>query len=192
MWFVLPLLSLVYLFVFWRKLKEDYYQESLFSLGLTQYGLLAGLYFISTRINNPANFFYLEIVFVLLGYFMISFWFKRGSANKLEIVEGTLLAFWLMDVLWGSYQRLFWEAGLSVFSLVVFWLETKNYKKFNWYKSGRVGIAGVTALGLRSLVKGSMVLMLPAVFPFRFAPLVFGLFAFANFVLVYKLANKLS
>lgn len=186
---VLVPLSLVYLFVFWRKLKEDYYQESLFSLGLAQYVLLAVLYFVSFS-TGLIEFFYLEIVFILLGYFLISYWFKRDSANKLEITEGMLLAFWLVDLLWSVFQLLFWAVGLSLFSLLVFLVINKNYRRFNWYKSGRVGIAGITALGLRALIKGVLVLMFPALFPHRFAPLVFGLFAFVSFVLVYKLANK--
>ena len=186
---VLFLLSLVYLFVFWRKLKEDYYQESLFSLGLTQYVFLAGLYLVATR-ARLVNFYYLEMIFALGGYLLISYWFKRDSANKLEIAEGMLISFWLVDALWSSYLGLFWGAGLSIFSAIVFVVVNKNYKKFNWYRSGRVGIAGITALGLRSLIKGSLVLMMPVQFPYRFAPLVFGLFAFANFMLVYKLANK--
>jgi hypothetical protein len=198
MWLALPLLGIIYLFLFWRKLREDYYQEALFSLSLVQVLVLTGLYWL-IQYRLVLNFYYLEVVFVVIAYLLVSLWFKRGEVNKIEIIEGSLIAYWWVNLFWctlllfkdwSHWQSLGLEVFVTVLSLVVYLIVNNNYKKFGWYRSGRVGIAGLTALGAALLLKGSVVFVFPTVFHFPIAPLIFGAFAFLDFMLVYMLANQ--
>lgn len=82
--------------------------------------------------------------------------------------------------------------SLVIFSLIIlFFLFDKHYKKFSWYKSGRIGFSGLTISGLFFLVRTAVAASFPFVLSFGGMHDVYlsGIVAFASFLAVFNLAE---
>lgn len=149
----------VFLFSLWKRLKDDYHYEKVFNLAVF---ILIGLslgFFTSLKIFN-SYWFWLEIVGIALGF---TFAIKSQKIKFIESFEGLVIGLlpWL-----GLYYLAnailthnlisflyFWLTAVSVF--LFFFLDVQ-YKKFTWYKSGRVGFSGIVTLAIFFVLRAGL------------------------------------
>jgi hypothetical protein len=75
--------------------------------------------------------------------------------------------------------------------IVLFYFLDAHYKKFTWYKSGRVGFTGLTTLGLLLLLRAAVAPIVPDMLSFsgKYEAIISGILAFVSFLLVFNLAR---
>lgn len=136
----------ILLFLLWRTLKEDYSFEKIFNLGFL---ILIG-YFISLVLSKYVvsnMWFWIILLGIIAGFTVgilkqkmkffesfealivgllswVSFVFLSDSINKFSLIS--FLAFWI-----------------SFVCIFIFYFLTSHYRSYSWYKSGKVGFAGV-------------------------------------------------
>lgn len=185
----------VFLFLFWKKLKEDYVSESVFTTAfLVLFGIVLGK-LISLKIL-PGFWFWESALFAFLGLSFGVLKFKLRFYEALEAFTVALLP--LVSLLFLTHAILTSNLiSFLVFSFLIllcgfyYFLDT-HYKSFTWYASGRVGLSGLTILGTfflaRSALAGfsSNVLSLAG----SIDSLLSGVLAFVTFLLIYNLARS--
>lgn len=167
----------VFLFVVWKRLKEDYSSENIFSLCfVTASGLMLGYF--AAKLFAPQYWFWMEILGILLGYIFLLI---KIRLKFYETFEALFIAFltwfgiyWLMTS--------FLATLLVVCFIVLFYLLDANYKNFTWYKSGRIGFSGLVTAGLFFLTRSAVVEKVDAYLS--------GITSFIMFLLVYNLARE--
>lgn len=177
----------VFLFVVWKRLKEDYSSENIFSLCfVTASGLMLGYF--AAKLFAPQYWFWMEILGILLGYIFLLI---KIRLKFYETFEALFIAFltwfgiyWLMTS--------FLATLLVVCFIVLFYLLDANYKNFTWYKSGRIGFSGLVTAGLFFLTRGAVASLFPFVLSFSGKVDVFlsGITSFVMFLLVYNLSRN--
>lgn len=187
--------AIVFLFIFWRKLKEDYLGSHIFTTGFyILIFLLASL--LLSRQWLPEWWFWMEFLAVMAG-FIIGVWrFKMRFYEVFEAVVVSILP-WLALVFFADSARtLSWFSfSLSVHAaLFVFfygWIN-KKYKDFAWYRSGRVGFAGLSTLAFYLLTRGLLAVAFPFMLSFvgKFETLVSAAAAFICFIVIFNLSRQ--
>ena len=187
--------SLLFLFVFWMRLREDYSQNQIFTTGF--YILLGiGCGNIIARNFIEAWWFWTGLAGGTLG---LIFGIRHFHLRFFETVEAFVIAglalFFstALSELIGEYSSasLSLTLGIAIF-IALFWFLDVHYKKFSWYKSGRVGFSGLTVLGLffltRSIVAMSDLYVLS--FAGDMEVVISGVISFISFMTVYNLSEK--
>lgn len=139
----------IFLFSFWRKLKDDFAPDITFKIG---FNILIG---IGISLLFALRFFpeyYLLIAFIgaITGLFIAIFRFRIKFYEVLEafiiaILPWLSLMFLLDSVLHSSLSSFLGFIVILILIFVSYYLDA-NYKKFNWYKSGKIGFTGLTIL----------------------------------------------
>lgn len=186
---------LVFLFIFWRLLKEDYTSEIIFSSGfIVIAGGLLGI--LAAKLFFPAWWFWLGFLGLCLGFGAASVKFRLRFYESLEaIVLGMFPLFVLIFLTHAILNSNLFSLLFSVLTaslLLLFYFLNENYKNFTWYRSGRAGFSGLLVLGvffiLRALVSGFS----PNVLSFvgKFDAVISGITAFFVFLLLYNLSRS--
>ncbi len=185
----------VFLFIFWKRQKEDFSSEIIFKLAIH---ILTGLF----------------VGFFIAAYFLKEYWFwfafAGGTIGVLiaifrlrtkfyEIFEAFIIAslpllgiIFLADSVTHSSLSSF--LGFLVILIIIFisyWFDA-NYKNFNWYKSGRIGFSGLAILGLLFAVRFGLALSRIPVLSFvgKFEPVLSGIGILACSLLLVSLGKK--
>lgn len=140
---------LIFLFIFWKKLKEDYSSEIIFRSGnLILIGVLI-FYLISL---NYFGGWYLWFGFIggLLGLITASYFQKIRFFETLEafVISGlpwVSIGFLHDSVINSSLNSFLAFVATLFYMFLAYWLDNK-YKNFFWYKSGKIGISGLIVL----------------------------------------------
>lgn len=180
---------ILFLFLVWRRLKEDYSREIVFGVAfLVLLGILAG-YLVSIRFF-PAWFFWFEAFGALLGFSLGIFKYDLRFFETFEAVFFALLP-WLL-ILFVRNAILISVFILSLILLFTF-LDNK-YKSFSWYRSGRIGLSGLLTAGVFFVARAAIATFFPSVVSFagRSEVILSGISAFTIFLLVYNLARSES
>jgi hypothetical protein len=187
--------ALVFLFFFWRRLREDYSGTQIFT---TAFYILIG---VSLGFLISFNFFslwwfWLSLVGTLLGL-VLGIW--RNKLRFFEVLESSLMAFlpWLV-LIFLSDSILKSNPISLIFSVLIFGLMgvfyylDDHYKGFVWYRSGRIGFAGLTTAGLFFLIRMALATFFSFVLSFSGKSDIFlsGICAFILFLLIYHLARS--
>ena len=177
---------LFFLFLVWYRLKDDYHYEKIFNLAfLILLGLFLG-YFFSKQIV-PQYWFWSELLFISL-IFVISIkkqkikFFEGFDALVISLLPLLGLTFFADSIKKSSLVSFvqFWIILILVF---LFFFFDSQYRRFSWYKSGRVGFSGVVITILFFLSK--------MFFSFSNIDLYLsGTFAFTFLLILYRLARK--
>lgn len=136
----------VLIYVFWKKLKDDYHYEKIFNLAF----VLLTFFIVSVIITKfiPSDFnFWISLFALSLGFYI------GIRKQKMSLFE-SLDAFVVGSLPWLGLVYLFdTTKNSSLYSFIGFWFAliciflysfiSSTYKGYSWYKSGRVGIAGV-------------------------------------------------
>ena len=185
----------IYLFIFWKKLKEDYVANQIFTTGILSilFGILA--YFISTRFL-PMWWFWLALIGFTAGLTLgIIRYHMRGyetaEAAGVAILPWLFLIF-ITDSIINQSIYSFLYAMTVVIAVVVYLILNSKYKEFSWYASGRVGFAGLTAIGIFFLLRGIIAFIFPDMISFvgKIDALISGMVAFVVFLSVFNLARE--
>lgn len=152
---------LLFLYVFWKRLRDDYSSDIIFQVSTTVLlGNALGL--VVAKIFLPSYFFWLSMLGILIGFLLMFFKFKLRLFETLEaiILAGLpmiSLMFFKDSVTNSSLYSFLGFVGTLVLIFISYWLDL-NYKSFNWYKSGRIGFAGLLSgavfFMIRSIVAG--------------------------------------
>lgn len=136
----------IFLFLAWKKLKEDYTAEQIFSVSFFVIFAVLGS-FLFSRFYSPNLWFWIAF-FAFLASLLFSVW--RLKLHFFETYEAMLVSIlpWFSFVfLLDAMKTLSW---FSFFGFVFIWFLillyvflNLNYKKFSWYKSGKVGFSGL-------------------------------------------------
>jgi len=187
--------AFIYLFIFWRKLKEDYVANQIFTTGILSilFGLLA--YFVSARFL-PVWWFWLSLIGFTAGLSLgIIRYHMRGyetsEAAGVAILPWMFLIF-LTDSIINQSIYSFLYAITVVVAGVVYLILNSKYKEFSWYASGRVGFAGLTAIGIFFLLRGVIAFIFPDMISFvgKIDAFISGMVAFVVFLSVFNLARE--
>lgn len=145
------ILGIFILFYFlWHKLKEDYQYEKIFNLAfLILFGFLIG--HLVSRYFLPDYWFWINLSGILLGF---AIGIKRQKMKFFESFEGLAIGslswvslIFLSDSINNSSLYSFLAFWMTLICIFLFFFVASHYRTFSWYKSGRVGFAGVlTAL----------------------------------------------
>lgn len=185
---------IIFCFVFWRELKEDYIPSQIFSTALTIGFFLLLSYLLSAYFFKQYRFWLLTIS-IILGYVIGS---KRTGLKYYEgydnMILGVLVSLVASSFILIKYFSIAWVLFYAsvILSLGIFILIRRNYKAFIWYKSGKRGFSGLFTVGvfflLRSIIsfaKPDFTLALT-----EYDMFISGLISFASFLNIFILANK--
>lgn len=189
------LVIIVFLFLFWWRLKEDYISDQIFTaavfilLGILT-GSVAGAIFLKTW------WFWLAFLGAVVGVVLSVYKFKMRVT---EIVEALVLGLlpWFMLICISDFKdtptldnliAVFVVAAL----LVLYFVLSKHYKSFTWYKSGRVGFTGFVILGLYFSFRSILAIRFPFMLSFSgsYETYVSGTLALLSFLTVFYLARR--
>lgn len=185
----------VFLFFIWKRLKEDYHFEKTFTLA---FYILLGLlisYFLAQKLL-PQYWFWIELLGLAAGF---SIGTMRLKMRVWESFEGVLVGglIWLSlifiaDSVVNSSLLSFLAFWVCLFSVVLFFFLDAHYRRFSWYKSGRVGFAGLATTGVFFLTRSVVALLsLPVIsLVGRFEGVFSGIMSFSAFLLLFNLSRQ--
>jgi len=179
-----------FLYLFWKKLKDDYTSEQIFTCG---FGVLLGVTFgnLVGSIFFPDFRFWLTLMGSVLA---LAVGIKRFRMRFFELLEAWTIGSLAILAVSNLYD-LFSEANyldlvflaVTFFLIIIFFYINKRYKRYVWYRSGKVGFSSLMVLGLyfifrvsTDLFSGIMALriVLDALFS--------GLLSFVSFLVLFR------
>lgn len=188
---------LVFLFLFWRRLKEDYPQNAIFSTSFYMLLAVALASFLSTRFY-PDWWFWVTLLGLSLGLMIGILRYKMRVFESIDATVISLMPWASLVFLSDSIKNtsLTSLAGsLVIFTLLgLFFVLEKHYKRFSWYRSGRIGFSGLTVLGLFFLLRAAVAVSFDNVLSFsgKYEIFLSAILSFLSFLLVFNLARKMS
>ena len=187
----------ILIFLFWLRLKDDYHYEKIFNLvSFVLAGILIG--FISLKFVPSVYWFWVYLIAIIASFTVGIIKLKIRFFESLDSLVISLLPYFGLYLLSQSIKN------YSLSSFIGFWIVTvfvflyffvdANYRKFTWYKSGRVGFSGLLVAGLFFVVRSVL-----SVF-FVDGPTIMGQldiyisasFSFVSFLLLFNLSKKVS
>ena len=186
---------LIFLFIFWRKLKEDYASEIIFkSAFYTLIGIAVGI-FVSWKIYSQA-FLWMAFVGSLIGVGVSSYMFKERFYECLEALVIAALPWlsfvFLSDSVINSSPVSFFAFLVTLVMMFVYYFFEQRYKGFAWYKSGKVGFAGLATLGIIFIIRSAIAVGRFDVISFLagYEGIISGAAAFISFLLIFNLGRQ--
>lgn len=188
---------LSFLFIFWKRLKEDYASSMVFTtsfyvlIGLVIGEVVAGRFF-------PVWWFWLDLLGISLGLGLGIFRFRLRNFETVEAVVISFLPWLSLVFLRDAIESNSLHSGVGFLIVLVFVaifiLLDKHYKRFTWYKSGKIGFSGATTLGLIFLTRAFIAVTFPNVISFvgRLDAILSAVLAFISFLVVFDLAREKS
>ncbi|KKQ24564.1 MAG: hypothetical protein US62_C0017G0020 [Candidatus Woesebacteria bacterium GW2011_GWA1_37_8] len=152
------------LFILWKKLRDDYIASQIFSLGFGIYfSLVAGF-----LLFHFFKFSYSEWFIVAAPVVVVLYLSNRGRMRLNELVNAlapllyvsNIYYYLMLVILRNNYFGLI-GVFLSVFFLVIYFLLEKNYKKLQWYKSGKIGFSGLFVLSVYFFMNSALAILIP-------------------------------
>lgn len=103
-----------------------------------------------------------------------------------------LLIIFLADALKNSSWSSLVASAIFVALISIFYFLESRYKKFTWYRSGKIGFSGLTSLGIMFLLRGILAIPFPFVLSFlgKVEGLVSSVTAFVLFLALFNLARQ--
>jgi len=188
---------IIFLFLFWKRIKEDYISTQIFT---TSFGILLCILIgsIVSHMFAPSWWFWLEFLGVVTGLFLGIFRFRIRFFEVGEALVLSLLP-WLSTIfLYDSVKNRNIYSYISfifiIFMISLFYFLDARYKKFSWYRSGRVGFSGGVVLCVFFLTRMIVALFIPTVLSFQgtYEAYLSGLVAISAGVVVFRLSRKLQ
>jgi hypothetical protein len=179
------------------RLREDYVSGMIFT---TAFYILVGVFagiLVSFYFLTPW-WFWLSVSGFLLGLGAGVLRFKLRFFETLDALTPGAL-FWLSmhyieNAISGSNLASLIAFGFLILLMVLFYVLDSRYKRLSWYKSGRIGFAGLTVLGTFFLTRAVVAATFPFVLSFVGTAdiIMSSVFAFFAFLSVFNLARQQS
>ena len=148
--------AITFLFIFWKILKEDYISEIVFK---TASYILVGIliaYLLSFKFLSPW-FIWADFIGAILGLIFGIFTLKLKFYEVLEALVVSLLPWvalmFLGDSVVNSSLSSFIGFGATLIIIFISYWLGDHYKDFTWYKSGKIGFAGLATLAIIFLTR---------------------------------------
>ncbi len=161
--------AFIFLFAFWRRLKEDYFESHIFTSGFYILGVGTLMILIANFLAKD-YWFWFAFIGILLGTLLGTIRFRL---RFFEILEGTLVGVFVPVIFILLYDGISQKRPSSFFAIAVwgvfiglYFFFSMHYKKFTWYKSGKVGFAGLSVLGLIFLCRALVAIWIPSMVSF--------------------------
>lgn len=186
---------LIFLFLFWKRMKEDYTSQIIFSSAVNIL-LGFGIGILAAKRFFPEYFFWGGVGGGLLGL-LISV--LRFRIRIFESLEALVIASLPMVVLMFMYHSAVNSSLVSFIAFIVcllflfaFYLLDAHYKEFSWYKSGKVGFSGLSTSFLFFTTRSLVAIFYPSVLSFVSKSEVYlsGSFAIISLVLIVFLGRQ--
>jgi hypothetical protein len=186
--------ALLFLFIYWKKLKEDYSSNIIFTSAI--YVILGiGVFEAVSSRFLPIWWFWMDMLGVLLGFGIAILKYKLRIYETLEALIVSLIP-WLSFVFLANSIQTSDTASLFVFAsilllLPVFYFFDARYKRFVWYKSGRIGFSGLITAGVFFLLRAFVAVFFGNVLSFvgTVDTLLSAVLAFSAFLAVFTRAR---
>lgn len=192
---MITILSLLtFLFLFWKRLKEDYSSEIIFKSAIyILIGIWIGIAFAIKL--YPLWFFWTAFVGGLLGLTLAIFklrvrFYETLEAFIISSLPGLSLIFLSHSATRGSLSSFLAFVIILIMVFVSYYFDT-HYKRFTWYKSGKIGFAGVAVAVLFFLVRTAVAIAKVTMLSFvgSSEAILSGLMTIAGFVLLINLGK---
>lgn len=187
---------LIFLYIFWKRLKEDYAANIIFSVSFyILLGITVG-WLIAVRLL-PDWFFWISATGAALGLGLGMLRYRVKFYESTEALGVGVLPWLSFLYLRNSVERSSLVSFLTFLVVLVliylfYYLDT-HYREFTWYASGKVGFAGLCVVGLLFLARTTASLlgisMLSFIGNLRIEAAFSGVAAFVCFVLLYNLSK---
>lgn len=186
-----------FLYFYWYRLKEDYSSDEIFRSGFFS---LIGFFiggFAPFILKSPQYIFWGNILGLLIGFLLSRIGQKIRFFESLEA-----LGIGYLVILFFQISAIFLQNPLPVniilflaiqLHFLLFLFLDARYKRFSWYKSGRVGLAGILTLGVFFLMRGVLSFFLNSNMLFslgKIDSLVSAATALILFFLVFRLSKN--
>lgn len=186
---------LIFLFLFWKRLKEDYLPNQIFSTFFYILFFVLIFFFFSVRFVYDW-WFWITFSGFLIGFSLSLLRFKLKFYETFEaVVLGFFVSFSLF-LLGDSVKNLsavsFAGFVLGILLIGFYQYIDIHYKNFSWYKSGKVGFCGLISFALFFLLRGLVFSFYPYVLSFvpKYEIFMSGTASFIFFVLTYNLSRS--
>lgn len=186
---------LIFLFIFWERLREDYAAEIIFQ-SATYILVSVGVGWALSLRFFPAWFFWASFIGGLTGLSLAILRFKVKFYETLEaFIIASLpwlsLVFLLDSVIKSSLSSFLAFVVILIMVFVSYYLDVR-YKGFSWYRSGKIGFAGLAVAMIIFLVRSLIAIGNVAMLSFvgRSEAVISGLMALVSFILLFNLGRK--
>ncbi len=185
---------ILFLFLFWRRLKEDYPSSQIFTTAFyVLVGILLG-YGVSLKVSRE-SWFWIELAGIILGFGVGILRYKLRFFEVLEALTLGLLPWLGLFFLRDSIDNSSLASFLSFFAvtclITLFVFLDSHYKNLSWYRSGRIGFSGLTTLGTLFLLRAAFASFFPFVISFvKYEAILSGVAAFVFFLATFNLARS--
>jgi hypothetical protein len=194
---VLTILSgaILFLFLFWKRLKEDYSGNEIFS---TSFFILfgIGLGYFTSKMFLPRGWFWLSFLGSVLGFWVGLAKYHLRFYETFQAVFVSLFPWLFFVFLNDSVKNSSWISFSSFVALALiyslFYYLEGNYKNFFWYRSGKIGFSGLVTAGIFFLARTVVALFFPFVLSFLGKSETFfsGIIAIIFFLLAINLSRR--
>lgn len=186
---------LIFLFLLWKTLKDDYQYEKIFSLGFVVLVSVA----VSILVLNFTPHLYWFWIMGTIMTISIALAIKKQRMKFFEVIEGFAISilpwlsfYFLNDSIQKSSLSSFLAFWLTLICIFIYFLLKNYYRTFSWYKSGRVGFAGISTLLIFFIVRMISSIFFPYIISFSGKSEIFlsGSTALLLGILLYNLYSK--
>lgn len=185
---------LLFIFLFWKRLKEDYNSDIVFSISFL---ILLGTFIghLLSRYLFPDWFFWMEAFGAFLGFAVGIFKYNTRFFETYEALFISfmpwLTLFYLVELIRKPGFGMAVVVLVNVGLILLFNYINIRYKNFSWYKSGKIGLAGLLTSGIFFLMRSVIASILPSMVSFLgLSEIVLsGVCAFTLFLLIYNLSK---
>ncbi len=188
--------SFSYLFIVWQRLRQDYASPTIFTVSFYVIAGIAAGSALAFVLGLARLWFWLMALGA--GFACLAGW-RRFKMRFFELFEALSLGlfYWLTMVYLGDAvinSSLASLIGFVVVGLIIFcfYFIEDQYKKFTWYKSGKLGFAGLVSLGTFFLIRAIIALFWPNVLFFSGSSdsIISSLLAFLLFLTLFSLSRQ--
>jgi hypothetical protein len=161
--------ALAFVYLFWKRLKEDYLSEQLFT---TAFFVISGigLGLLLAKFVSFEWWFWLSLTGVFLGTGLSVYRFSLRVFETVEALAFALLPWLGLVFVADSIDHLSLTSFIAFMVCAVllglFIYFDKHYKNFSWYVSGRLGFSGLTTCGLFFSLRALVAIFFPFVLSF--------------------------
>ena len=184
----------LFLYLYWKRLKEDYPVEKIFNSGFI---ILIGI-FLSLVISKifPNIYWFWIIIFITLIFEAVNvFKLKIKFFESLDALVISLLPwlslFYLSHSIENSNLFSFLAFWIGLLLIFLFFLINNFYRTFNWYKSGKVGFSGIAVIGIFFGIRGISSIFVDNLVSFAgvYERFISGTFFVCTFLLLFRLSR---
>ena len=184
----------LFLYLYWKRLKEDYPAEKIFNSGfIILFGIFLGI--VISKIYPNIYWYWIIILNILIFEAINVFKLKIKFFESLDALVISLLPWLSLFYLSFSIENsnllsflAFWFCLLLIF---LFFLFNNFYRTFNWYKSGKVGFSGLAVAGIFFGIRSILSLFNKNLISFAgaYEPFISGTFFVIAFLLLFRLSR---